>query len=200
MANNAALLQHIVSPLSTPAQRNGMTKLPMLKKANILIVDDRADKMLALEAVLTDLGENIVTARSGKEALKLLLKEEVAVILMDVSMPGMDGFETASLIRKRQQTEHTPIIFVTSISDTENHIAQGYSLGAVDYILTPIVPNVLKAKASVFVQLFKKTEQVKVQGEQLRKIEEAEHLRLLAETADRLERETKRNRFFTLAI
>lgn len=172
----------------------------MLKKANILIVDDRADKMLALEAVLGDLGENIITARSGKEALKLLLKEEVAVILMDVSMPGMDGFETASLIRKRQQTEHTPIIFVTSISDTENHIAQGYSLGAVDYILTPIVPNVLKAKVTVFVQLFKKTEQVKLQAEQLRKIEEAEHFRQLADTADRLERETKRNRFFTLAI
>jgi PAS domain S-box-containing protein len=200
LAENAALMPHVANPLMTPEQLNRKPTLPMPKKANILIVDDRADKMLALEAVLTDLGENLITARSGKEALKLLLKEEFAVILMDVSMPGMDGFETAALIRKRQQTEHTPIIFVTSISDTENHIAQGYSLGAVDYILTPIVPNVLKAKVSVFVQLYKKTEQVKVQGEQLLKIEEAEHLRLLAETADRLERETKRNRFFTLAI
>ncbi|WP_160164599.1 ATP-binding protein [Pedosphaera parvula] len=171
-----------------------------MKKANILIVDDRADKMLALEAVLEHLGENLVKARSGKEALKCLLQQEFAVILMDVSMPDMDGFETAALIRKRQQTEDTPIIFVTSISDTENQIARGYSLGAVDYILTPIVPSVLQAKVSVFVQLFKKTEQIKIQAEQLRKIEEAEHQRKLAETADRLERETKRNRFFTLAV
>jgi PAS domain S-box-containing protein len=97
-------------------------------------------------------------------------------------------------------SEHTPIIFVTSLSDSENHIARGYSLGAVDYILTPIIGDVLKTKVSVFVELYKKTEQIRLQAERLREIEETEHKRQLAEAADKLETETKRNRFFTLAV
>src|ERR1051325_10197978 len=169
-------------------------------KVNILLVDDRQDKLLALEAVLGTLGQNLVKARSGKEALRLLLKQDFAVILLDVSMPGMDGFETASLIRRRPATEHTPIIFVTSIGNSPNQMYQGYSLGAVDYILTPIVPDVLRAKVSVFVDLWRKAEQIRQQGERLREIEEAEHNRRLAEAVDRLEAETKRNRFFTLAV
>src|SRR5581483_2768069 len=169
-------------------------------KVNILLVDDRQDKLLALEAVLGSLGQNLVMARSGKEALRLLLKQDFAVILLDVSMPAMDGFETASLIRKRPATEHTPIIFVTSIGNSPTQMYQGYSLGAVDYILTPIVPDVLRAKVSVFVELWRKTEQIRQQGERLRQIEEAEHQRRLAEAVDRLEAETKRNRFFTLAL
>ncbi|MDB6067519.1 MAG: domain S-box [Pedosphaera sp.] len=168
-------------------------------KANILLVDDRPDKMLALEAVLSGLGQNLLKANSGKEALKLVLKHEFAVILLDVSMPVMDGFETAALIRQRPSSEHTPIIFVTSFNDSENHIAKGYSLGAVDYILSPIVPAVLKSKVSVFVELFRKTEQIKRQAEHLRRIEEAIHQRRLNEAVDRLEAETKRNRFFTLS-
>src|SRR2546427_12524798 len=151
------------------------------KKTNILVVDDRPEKLLAVEAVLGSLGQNIVRATSGKEALRCLLQEQFAVILLDVAMPWMDGFETAALIRKRPQSEHTPIIFITSINDTENHIAQGYSLGAVDYMLTPIVPEVLKAKVAVFVDLFKKTEQVREQGRQLHEFEEAQHRRELAE-------------------
>ena len=122
------------------------------------------------------------------------------MILMDVSMPCMDGFETASLIRSRVTSEHTPIIFVTSINTSENHVSKGYSLGAVDYILTPIVPDVLRSKVSVFVELHKKSELIKQQGEQLRRIEETRHQRQLAEVADRLEAETKRNRFFTLSL
>lgn len=169
-------------------------------KVNILIVDDRDDKILALESVLGDLGQNIIKARSGKEALRQLLNHEFAVILLDVSMPGMDGFETASLIRQRINSEHTPIIFVTSINDRDNHVAQGYSLGAVDYILTPIVPDILRTKVGVFVDLYKKTEEIKRQAERLRQIEEQEHKRKLAEAIDRLEMETKRNRFFTLSI
>jgi PAS domain S-box-containing protein len=169
-------------------------------KVNILVVDDRADKLLALEAVLSDLNQNLIKAKSGKEALRHLLHQEFAVILLDVAMPGMDGFETAALIRKRLNSEHTPIIFVTSHSDTENHIAKGYSLGAVDYMLTPIVPEVLKTKVSVFVELYKKTEQIKQQAAQLRQIEETEHRLQLADAANRLEIETKRNRFFTLAL
>src|SRR5207248_5115658 len=154
-----------------PAARlgsNGDVQSAVDSKANILMVDDRPEKLLALEAVLGPLNQNLVRARSGKEALRHLLRDQFAVILLDVAMPGMDGFETASLIRQRPQTEHTPIIFITSINDTENHIAQGYSLGAVDYMLTPIVPEVLKAKVAVFVDLFKKTEQVRDQARQLR--------------------------------
>lgn len=173
---------------------------PDPSRVNILIVDDRPDKILALEAVLSALGQNLVKARSGKEALKLLLAQEFAVILLDVSMPVMDGFETAALIRQRASSEHTPIIFVTSMNNSENHIAKGYALGAVDYIISPIVPTVLKSKVSVFVELYKKTEQIKEQAERLRHIEEAEHQRRLTEAVDRLEVETRRNRFFTLAI
>lgn len=179
---------------------NGANHTAAELKANILIVDDRPDKLLALHAILTSLNQNIVQARSGKEALRLLLKQDFAVILMDVSMPSMDGFETASLIRQRPSSEHTPIIFVTSIGNTENHISRGYSLGAVDYLLTPIIPEVLRTKVSVFVELHKQTELVKRQAEQLRTIEQHRHKQELAEVADRLEAETRRNRFFTLAV
>ncbi len=181
-----------------PSPANPAETQPELK-ANILVVDDRPDKLLALEAVLSSLGQNIVQVRSGNEALRQLLKTDFAVVLLDVSMPGMDGFETASLIRQRPSSEHTPIIFVTSIGASENHIARGYSLGAVDYLLTPIVPDVLRAKVMVFVELHKKTELIKKQAEQLRVLEQLRHERELAEVADRLEAETQRNRFFTLA-
>ncbi|HYG36882.1 MAG TPA: response regulator, partial [Clostridia bacterium] len=184
-------------PLPSPA--NGAERESSELKANILVVDDRSDKLLALEAILSTLGQNLVQARSGKEALRYLLKQDFAVILLDVSMPGMDGFETASLIRQRPRSEHTPIIFITSIGNSENHIAQGYSLGAVDYLLTPIVPEVLRAKVSVFVELHKQTELIKQQSEQLRQLEQYRHQRQLAEVTDRLETETRRNRFFTLA-
>src|SRR5271154_5123673 len=137
-------------------------------KANILLVDDREDKRLAMETILADLGQNIVTASSGREALRCLLNQDFAVILLDVNMPMMDGFETAVLIRQRKSTEHVPIIFVTGISDAETHVYRGYSLGAVDYILTPVVPEVLRAKVAVFVALFKATEKVKQQAEHLR--------------------------------
>src|ERR671920_2339261 len=137
-------------------------------KASILIVDDRPEKLLALEAVLEDLSNTtIVRAYSGREALRHVLDQEFAVILLDVNMPGMDGFETASLIRQRKSSEHTPIIFITAFGD-EMHAARGYSLGAVDYILAPVVPDVLRTKVTVFVDLFKKTEQVKRQAESLR--------------------------------
>src|SRR3982751_6547441 len=116
-------------------------------KVSILLVDDRPEKLLALEAVLEDLGETIVRAYSGREALRQVLTQEFAVILLDVNMPDMDGFETASLIRQRKSSEDTPIIFVTAFGD-DTHAAQGYSLGAVDYILAPVVPEVLRTKVA----------------------------------------------------
>src|SRR4051812_43641063 len=137
-------------------------------KVNILLVDDRPDKLLALEAVLEDLGQNVVRAYSGREALRYVLAQEFAVILLDVNMPGMDGFETASLIRQRKSSEHVPIIFITAFGD-EMHAARGYSMGAVDYILAPVIPEVLRTKVSVFVDLYKKTEQVKRQADSLRR-------------------------------
>jgi PAS domain S-box-containing protein len=180
-------------PVSSPGWSNE-------PKANILLVDDHPEKLLALQSVLVDLGQNLVTARSGKDALRLLLRQDFAVILLDVSMPGMDGFETASLIRKRPKSENTPIIFITAVSSTETNVFKGYSLGAVDYIMSPIIPEILRAKVSVFVELYKKTEQIKQQAERLREIEEAEHKRALAEAETRLDAETKRNLFFMLAV
>jgi PAS domain S-box-containing protein len=138
------------------------------EKAKILIVDDRPDKLLAMESVLEGLGTDVIRANSGQEALRLLLRFDFALILLDVSMPEMDGFETASLIRQRKRSEHTPIIFVTSINTTETHVTRGYSLGAVDYIFSPIQQEVLRAKASVFIDLFRKNLQVKKQSELLR--------------------------------
>jgi signal transduction histidine kinase/DNA-binding response OmpR family regulator len=135
-------------------------------KASILLVDDRPDKLLALEAVLEDLNQKIVLAYSGREALRHVLEEDFAVILLDVNMPGMDGFETASLIRHRSNSRHTPIIFITAFGD-EMHAARGYSLGAVDYILAPVLPEVLRTKVAVFVDLFVKTQQIKMQAESL---------------------------------
>jgi two-component system sensor histidine kinase/response regulator len=147
-----------------PRVEDGKASLP---KANILIVDDRQDKRLAMESIIEDLDQNIVLASSGREALRHLLNQQFAVILLDVNMPVMDGFETAVLIRERKSLENVPIIFVSAISDTETHVSRGYSLGAVDYILAPIVPEILRAKVAVFVELYKTTEQVRRQAEDL---------------------------------
>ena len=120
-------------------------------KVSILIVDDRPEKLISLEAVLEDLGQNIVRAYSGREALRYMLQQEFAVILLDINMPDMDGFETAQFIRQRPTSAHVPIIFLTAMSD-EMYVSRGYSLGAVDYILTPVVPQVLRSKVAVFGQ------------------------------------------------
>ena len=154
-----------------------------LEPAHILIVDDRADKRLALQAAVSELKENVVVADSGKEALRCLLRQDFAVILLDVNMPGMDGFETAALIRQRTRSELTPIIFVSALNDEDNHVSRGYSLGAVDYILTPIVPEILRAKVSVFVDLFRKTAQIKRQAEERTDFIRAEAARVEAEAA-----------------
>jgi CheY-like chemotaxis protein len=133
------------------------------ERVNILAVDDSPEKLLALSALLAELRQNVVTAASGREALRQLLKQEFAVVLLDVNMPGLDGFETAALIRQRRSCEHTPIIFITSYGD-QTHAAQGYSLGAVDYILAPLDPEVLKTKVMVFVELFRKTQETRLQA------------------------------------
>lgn len=159
-------------------------------KINILVVDDLPEKLLVFESILAELGENVIKARSGAEALQQVLRNEFAVILLDVNMPGMDGFETASLIRQRKKSAHVPIIFITAYAD-EMHTAQGYSLGAVDYILSPVVPEILCTKVRVFVDLFRMTEQVKKQAE--------ERIALLKEQAARAAAEESNRRLAILA-
>jgi signal transduction histidine kinase len=153
------------------------------EKVKILLVDDVPDKLLALEVVLQELGETVVAVNSGGEALRRLLNEDFAVILLDVNMPGMDGFETAVLIRQRKQSEHTPIIFLTAFAD-DTHANRGYSLGAVDYILTPVVPEVLRSKVAVFVDLYRLTQQVKRQAEERIALAHEHAARVAAEKAN----------------
>src|SRR5919108_3922894 len=124
------------------------------ENVNILVVDDNVQNLLALEGILRSLGQNVVKATSGPEALKYLLRNDAAVILLDVEMPDMDGFQTATLIRERERTSHTPIIFLTAISKSDIHVSQGYSLGGVDYIFKPFAPDVLRSKVAAFVQMF----------------------------------------------
>ncbi|TML81203.1 MAG: response regulator, partial [Actinobacteria bacterium] len=142
--------------------------------ANILLVDDRPDNLLALEAILEPLEQNLLYAHSGEEALRQLLQHDVAIILLDVQMPVLDGFETATLIKRRERTKHIPIIFVTAISKDDEHVFRGYSAGAVDYVFKPFSPEVLRSKVAVFVELHEKTEQLRQQAEQLKQQELAE--------------------------
>jgi signal transduction histidine kinase len=122
-------------------------------KVNILLVDDQPARLLSYETILDGLGQNLVQARSGLEALEKLMKDDFAVVLLDVSMPGMDGFETASLIHEHPRFEKTPIIFVTGVHVTELDRLKGYKLGAVDYVYIPVVPEILRSKVSVLVEL-----------------------------------------------
>lgn len=132
-------------------------------KAKILLVDDREENLIALEAILSSLDQDLVRARSGEEALKALLTDEYAVILLDVVMPGMDGFETARDIKRRKKTRDLPIIFLTAVNSDPDYAFRGYAAGAVDFISKPFDPWVLRAKVSVFVELHNKNKQLRDQ-------------------------------------
>jgi len=138
------------------------------EKAKILLVDDRAENIVALEAILSSLNQVLVPARSGDAALKALLSDEFAVILLDVLMPGMDGFETAAHIKRRPRTRDIPIIFLTARNAEPDYAFRSYSAGAVDYIAKPFDPWVLRAKVSVFVDLYMKNRQLSDQAAMLR--------------------------------
>jgi PAS domain S-box-containing protein len=142
--------------------------------ANVLLVDDRPENLLALEAILEPLGQTLLSAHSGEDALRQLLRHDVAVILLDVQMPDLDGFETAALIKQRERTSYVPIIFITAISKDEEQVFRGYSAGAVDYVFKPFNPDVLRSKVSVFIELHEKNEQLRRQAEQLKEQELAE--------------------------
>ncbi len=156
-------------------------------RVNILLVDDQPANLIALEAMLHGLDQHLVKASSGREALKWLLAHEFAVILLDVKMPDMDGFETATLIRQRDKSRHTPIIFLTAADKTDTQAVRGYAVGAVDYLVKPVVPEFVRSKVAVFVELAKKNELLRRQAELLRTSEQ--EARDLADTRAELVRD-----------
>jgi PAS domain S-box-containing protein len=144
------------------------TSVPAHRDVDVLLVDDRQENLLALEAILEPLGLHLIRAMSGEEALREVLRREFAVILLDVQMPGMNGFETAKVIKSRGRSRHVPIIFLTAISKEEQYVFEGYSVGAVDYLSKPFHPDVLRSKVSVFVELHQKSRQLSEQEQRLR--------------------------------
>ncbi len=177
-------------PVGSPAEQQtaGPSDHPSLDdRVNILLVDDQPANLIALEAMLQGLGQNLIKAESGREALKWLLTHEFAVILLDVKMPDMDGFETATLIRERDKSRHTPILFLTAADKSENHAVRGYAVGAVDYLVKPVVPEFVRSKVAVFVELAKKSELLRRQAQLL--VEGEQAARNLAEARAELVRD-----------
>jgi signal transduction histidine kinase len=156
-------------------------------RVNILMVDDQPANLVALEAMLQGLGQNLIKANSGREALKWLLSHDFAVVLLDVKMPEMDGFETATLIRQRDKSRHTPIIFLTAADKSQTQAVRGYAVGAVDYLVKPIVPEFVRSKVAVFVELARKNELLRRQAELLKASEQ--EARELAEEQTELVRD-----------
>ena len=136
-------------------------------RINILMVDDQPAKLLSYEVLLSQMDENLIKATSGKEALEHLLKTDVAIVLMDVSMPDLDGFELASMIRQHPRFQRTAIIFISAVHLTDLDRLKGYEHGAVDYISVPVVPELLRAKVSLFAELHRKTRQLEVLNQEL---------------------------------
>src|ERR1700682_2580320 len=147
------------------------TEQPPPERVKILLVDDTPENLISLEAALDGLGQELVLANSGMEALRHLLDHDFAAILLDVKMPEMDGFQTAELIRPRKRSRHTPILFLTGYKSDE-HLFRGYDLGAVDFLFKPIVPEVLRSKVGVFVELSRNTALLRRQTEVLSKAEQ----------------------------
>src|SRR6266478_2113856 len=144
---------------------------PETDRVKILLVDDTPENLVSLEAALEGLGQDLILANSGMEALRFLLEDDFAAILLDVKMPEMDGFQTAELIRSRKRSRHTPILFLTGFKSDE-HLFRGYDLGAVDFLFKPIVPEILRSKVSVFVELSRNTALLRRQTAVLSKAEQ----------------------------
>ena len=169
----------------------GHSPPPELASASldILVVDDAEANLMAMEAMLADLDARLVKARSGPEALRCLLQQDFALVLLDVRMPGMDGFETAELIRARGRSRRTPIMFLTAFDRTREQEVRGYALGAVDFLSKPIVPEVLRGKVSVLIELHRKTEEIRRQAALLQRAERREHAQRLEQAHRRWEEE-----------
>jgi two-component system, sensor histidine kinase and response regulator len=183
-------------PTAGPADR------PTDDRVNILLVDDQPANLIALEAMLQGLGQNLIRADSGREALKWCLTHEFAVILLDVKMPEMDGFETAELIRQRDRSRHTPILFLTAGDNTQTQVVRGYAVGAVDYLVKPVVPEFVRSKVAVFVELAKKSELLRRQAKLLAESEQAalELAETRAELVRDLEHKNRELESFSYAV
>jgi PAS domain S-box-containing protein len=190
------------APKESVSAANKMSNLEqepsVSEKTGILIVDDQEGNLQVLGGLLEDLGIDIVSARSGEEALSSLLDREFAVILLDVRMPVMDGFETAAMIRKRRRSRHIPIIFVTAVDDDVEHIVKGYSVGAVDYIMKPLNGDILRSKVKVFVELYEKGRELSRKSEEL--TEKNLALEKEIRKRERVERILAKSRDFYLAL
>src|SRR5579884_4216324 len=162
-------------------------------KVNVLLVDDQPAKLLSYEVILRDLGENLIKANSAKSAFEHLLKHEIAVILVDVCMPELDGFEFASMVRDHPRFQKTPIIFISAIHLTDVDRLRGYEMGGVDYVPVPVVPDVLRAKVRIFAELFRKTRQLEQLNLQLERRVAERTAELEASTARLLQSEQGRS-------
>src|SRR6188472_753628 len=162
-------------------------------KVNILLVDDQPAKLLSYEVILQELGENLLKASSATEALNRLLKHDVAVILVDVCMPDLDGFELAAMIREHPRCRETAIIFISAIHLTDMDRLRGYAMGAVDYVPVPVIPEVLRAKVKVFAELYRKTRELERLNTELEERVRARTAELEASTARLLESEQRRS-------
>jgi two-component system, sensor histidine kinase and response regulator len=193
-------------PLRAAESADSLTSIPAYPptddRVNILLVDDQPANLVALEAMLQGLGQNLIRAESGREALKWLLTHEFAVILLDVKMPDMDGFETAALIRQRDKSRHTPILFLTAADNSQNHAVRGYAVGAVDYLIKPVVPEFVRSKVAVFVELAKKSELLRRQTQLLAESEQAalELAETRAELVRDLEHKNRELESFSYAV
>jgi two-component system sensor histidine kinase/response regulator len=191
-----------VAEETAPLPRSPADAQQDVDKVNILLVDDQPANLVALEAMLQGLGQNLIKAESGREALRWLLTHEFAVILLDVKMPEMDGFETAELIRERDKSRHTPILFLTAGDNTQTQVVRGYAVGAVDYLVKPVVPEFVRSKVAVFVELAKKNELLRRQAKLLAESEQAalELAETRAELVRDLEHKNRELESFSYAV
>src|SRR5215204_2847926 len=162
-------------------------------KVNILLVDDQPAKLLAYEVILKELGENLIKASSGREALEFLLKNDVAIILVDVCMPELDGFELAAMIREHPRFQKTAMIFISAIQVSDIDRLRGYEMGAVDYVPVPVVPEVLRAKVKIFAELYRKTRQLEQLNSELEQRVRDRTAELEASTLRLMESERRRS-------
>jgi two-component system, sensor histidine kinase and response regulator len=192
-------LANAVDPARLPVRPSAVDPT---RSVNILLVDDQPANLVALEAMLQGLGQNLIKAESGREALKWLLTHEFAVVLLDVKMPDMDGFETATLIRQRDKSRHTPIIFLTAADKSQEQAVRGYAVGAVDYLVKPVVPEFVRSKVAVFVELAKKSELLRRQAELLQasELEARELAEAQAELVRDLEHKNRELESFSYAV
>src|SRR6185437_5468710 len=177
---------HVASPLTG-------TSMMDHEQVNILLVDDQPAKLLAYEVILKELGENLVAVASGREALEFLLKNEVAVILVDVCMPELDGFELAAMIREHPRFQKTAMIFISAIQVSDIDRLRGYEMGAVDYVPVPVIPEVLRAKIRVFAELYRKTRQLERLNAELEDRVQARTAELEHSSAQLVESEQRRS-------